>query len=108
MDYRELWKDPGFMELVIDYIEAQFARCQDWTFEIAVSDRAALATESHKIAGAAGMYGFSTMGDTAGALEEAIRIGLPEELICELFQELKSNVATARDEARQYIADDAL
>lgn len=108
MDYRELWKDPGFMELVIDYIEAQFDRCQDWTFEIAVSNRTALATEAHKIAGAAGMYGFSTMGDTAGSLEQAILIGLPEELLYELFLELKSQVAISRDEARRYIADDEL
>ena len=107
MQYRELWHDPGFMEMVIDYVEAHFTRCEDWRFDEAMSNPAGLASEAHKIAGSAGMYGFNLLGDAARALEEAVRGSSPDYVIHRLFQDLKQNVRQAREEARAFAADTA-
>lgn len=102
MNDRELWTDPGFMQMVIDYIGSHFERCKDWPFEDAISNPAGLASEMHKIAGSAGMFGFPRMGEAARALEEAIRGGSPEHVFFRLFHDLKNQVKIAHEEARSF------
>jgi HPt (histidine-containing phosphotransfer) domain-containing protein len=102
MNSKTLWSDPDFMEMVIDYVEAHSSRCEEWSFELAMSNLSGFCDEAHKIAGSAGMYGFDALGNSARLLEEAIRSGSPDYVIYRHFQNLKNQMLKAHEEALAY------
>lgn len=104
VDYRELWTDPDFLEMVTEYVEAHTGKCDGWQFDAAYQEPLKLAAEVHKIAGSAGMYGFPDLTDAARALETAIRENGSPELARTLFQDLKTRVSIAAEELSHYKA----
>jgi len=104
VDYRELWTDPEFLEMVTEYVEAHTGKCDDWHFDAAYQEPQKLAAEAHKIAGSAGMYGFPDITDAARALESAIRENGSPESARTLFQDLKTRVSCAAEELATFKA----
>lgn len=102
MDYRELWTDPTFLEMVAEYVAAHVAKWESSDFATAYVDPMKLAGEAHKIAGSAGMYGFADLGDSARSLETAIRESAPVEDVRSLFEDIKIRVMKARDEYESF------
>ena len=58
--------------------------CEDWS---------ELARLSHSLAGRAGLFGYSAIGDAARRVEEAVDTGLSGDLIAGLTQELLGQMA---------------
>lgn len=104
MDYRELWADPDFLEMVAEYVEFHTSKCDEWDFATSMNAPDAFAAEVHKIAGSAGMYGFNDVTDAARALEKVLRDkGSPDEAEA-LFKDLKTRFASAARELNEYRA----
>lgn len=107
MDYRELWTDPEFLEMVTEYVDAHTGKCDGWHFEDAFQEPLKLAAEVHKIAGSAGMYGFPDITDAARALETVIRENGKKETAQALFQDLKNRIANSAEELAAFKAGQA-
>lgn len=108
VDYRELWTDPEFLEMVTEYVEAHTGKCEGWHFESAYQEPLNLAADAHKIAGSAGMYGFPDITDAARALEIAIRENGTSEAAKALFQDLKIRIAIAAEDLAAFKASQAI
>gem|GEM_PF-5633027 len=104
MDYRELWTDPDFLTMVIEYVDVHADKYGVLTFDSAFQDPLKLAAEAHKVAGSAGMYGFPDMGDSARALEISIRENGSCEEAKPLFEDLKARIAQAAEELAAFRA----
>lgn len=104
VDYRELWTDPEFLEMVTEYVEAHTGKCEGWHFETAYREPLSLAADAHKIAGSAGMYGFPDITDAARALETAIRSNGTPEAAQALFEDLKNRISIAAEELATFKA----
>ena len=104
VDYRELWTDPEFLEMVTEYVEAHTGKCDGWHFEAAYQEPLKLAAEVNKIAGTAGIYGFPDITHAPRALETAIRENGSPESARTLFQDLKTRVSIAAEELASFKA----
>ncbi len=105
MDYRELWTDPDFLAMVIEYVDAHVSKYGSLDFDPAYQDPLKLAAEAHKIAGSAGMYGFPDVGDTARSLEVSIRENGTRDEALSLFEDLKCRIAQAAEELAAFRAE---
>ncbi len=61
---------------------------------VAARDHVALSVFAHQTRGAAGMYGYPALSETAGLLEDAIHEGQNQELIRELADEFIREMQT--------------
>lgn len=105
MDYRELWTDPDFLTMVIEYVDVHVNKYGALSFDSAYQEPLKLATEAHKIAGSAGMYGFPDVGDSARSLEISIRENGTREEALTLFEDLKTRIAQAAEELATFRAE---
>ena len=85
-------KDVSFQSLVREYVQNLPQQIQAVRAALEEGDLPLLATLSHKIKGAAGMYGLTTVGETAGLVEEAVEENQELALLRELVEELGAAV----------------
>ncbi len=88
----------SYEELLREYVNGLQERMQKMRAALAAEDRVTLAQLAHKMRGAAAMYGFAHLAETAGLLEDAIREGQEAALLAELLGEMEEQ---ARGEGKQ-------
>ena len=89
--------DPAaFQELLSDFVCGLNERVRLMRTALVAEERASLARLAHKTRGAAGMYGFPDLAETAGLLEDAVRENQDGVLLQELLDELETLVQHIR------------
>lgn len=96
--YSDALDDPDMVELVMMFVEEMPARANTIVASLTKKDWKNLANEAHKLRGSAGGHGFSTVGDAAGVLEDAIRsvTGREEAAIENIQQQVDELVGMCR------------
>lgn len=79
--------DGEFASLGRDYVNGLGARAEAVNEALACRDHAALGMLAHQTRGAAGMYGYEELSESAGLLEDAIHEGQDQALILKLADE---------------------
>jgi HPt (histidine-containing phosphotransfer) domain-containing protein len=79
--------DDEFAALRRDYVNGLRTTVTAVSEALATHDPVALSTLAHQTRGAAGMYGYPELSETAALLEDAIHEGQDETLILELADE---------------------
>jgi CheY-like chemotaxis protein/HPt (histidine-containing phosphotransfer) domain-containing protein len=82
----------SFQDLLREYVGGLSERMQTVRASLAAEDRSTLAHLAHKMRGAAAMYGFAELAETAGLLEDAIRENQERTLLHELVDEMDAIV----------------
>jgi histidine phosphotransfer protein HptB len=86
--YSSLGGDPDLGEIVGLFVEEMPARIAALLDLLGARDWEGLRRLAHQLKGSAGSYGFDPISPCAGAVENAIRNGEPEESICEALDVL--------------------
>jgi CheY-like chemotaxis protein len=77
-------------ELLREFVNGLSERTQKVQAALASRDRTTLGQLAHKMRGAAAMYGFTELAETAGLLEVAVREGRDHDLLAELVGEMEA------------------
>lgn len=85
-------EDAEFATIRRDYVKGLRSMVTAVNDAVASQDHVALRTLAHQTRGAAGMYGYPKLSETAGFLEDAIEEGQDEALILELADEFLHGV----------------
>jgi HPt (histidine-containing phosphotransfer) domain-containing protein len=88
--------DPAFQSLVREYVAGLSATRVQMAQAFAAGDLKQLASLAHQVKGAAGMYGFAELGESAGLIESACRENQETDLIGELLNEFDDLIRLAR------------
>ncbi|WP_422923015.1 ATP-binding protein [Singulisphaera sp. PoT] len=80
--------DPGFMELVRDYVDDLKLRIPELQGHAEGGRLDSLGAAAHNLKGSGGMYGYSELSEIAGLLEDAIREQRERDLIGALAEEV--------------------
>jgi HPt (histidine-containing phosphotransfer) domain-containing protein len=86
--YSPLATDPDLSELVELYVDEMPDRIATLQQLLESGDWEGLRRYSHQMKGAAGSYGFETISPIAGAVEDSVREGAPEDQIRQAAEEL--------------------
>jgi HPt (histidine-containing phosphotransfer) domain-containing protein len=97
-DRNEREPDDALAEVTREYRASLPGTCEAIRAAVAAGDLAALRQIAHQTRGAAGMFGYHGLTETAGLLEDAIVEGQDHELILELADEFLSGIQASRFE----------
>jgi CheY-like chemotaxis protein len=86
----------SYQELLREYVDGLSERMQKVRAALASEDRTTLGQLAHKMRGAAAMYGFAHLAETAGLLEDAVREGQDRVLLAELIGEMEEEARRER------------
>lgn len=90
-------KEPTLDELIAEYRAALPGKVQEMEKALQAFDRVKLTSLAHKLRGAAGMYGFGTVSQLAGDIEDSCRAEKRPEVIAMLLSELGKVVSKTSD-----------
>lgn len=86
---------PDFAELQGDYVLHLSGALDELQTALSLGNRAALQKISHRIMGTSGLYGLTTIGESARRLNRAVLTGQPSEMLGALVQHFKLEVQKA-------------
>ena len=104
--YSSLALDPGYIDLVVEFVSEFPIKAETIRRCIADENLALLQRTMHQMRGACGGYGFPTLSESAGKVEERLKAGQTLESVEANISEFINLLARATAEKPQLSHDD--